>query len=48
MLDGHAIVIEGGGAPVHLRSGDAALLRPGCVGTGEVVETARKDVVIRL
>lgn len=48
ILEGHAIVTEDGGAPVHLRPGDAIILRPGFTGTWEVVDTTRKDFVIRL
>jgi uncharacterized cupin superfamily protein len=31
----------------HLRAGDRAVIRPGFKGTWEVVETTRKDYVIR-
>ncbi|WP_026619297.1 uncharacterized protein M728_000982 [Ensifer sp. WSM1721] len=49
LLSGHSIVIEDGGAgPVHLRAGDSMVLRPGFKGTWEVVETTRKEYVIRL
>jgi uncharacterized protein len=39
---------EDGGDPVNLRAGDSMVLRPGFKGTWEVVETTRKDYVIRL
>lgn len=45
---GHSIVTEDGGEPVHVRAGDSMVLRPGFQGTWEVVETTRKDYVIRL
>lgn len=48
ILEGHSIVTEDGGEPIHLKSGDRLILRPGFTGTWEVVETTRKDYVIRL
>jgi uncharacterized cupin superfamily protein len=48
ILDGYSIVTEEGGEPVHLRAGDRLVLRPGFKGTWEVIETTRKDYVIRL
>ena len=48
ILDGHSVVTEDGGEPVHLRSGDSYILRPGFNGTWEVIETTRKDYVIRV
>lgn len=39
---------EDGGAPIHLRAGDRLILRPGFTGTWEVIETTRKDYVIRV
>jgi uncharacterized cupin superfamily protein len=48
ILEGYSIVKEKGGEPVHLRAGDRMILRPGFSGTWEVVETTRKDYVIRL
>ena len=48
ILSGHSIVTEEGGDPVHLRPGDSMILRPGFKGTWEVVETTRKDYVIRV
>ncbi len=48
VLEGHSIVTEDGGEPVHLRAGDRMILRPGFSGTWEVVETTRKDYVIKL
>lgn len=48
ILSGHSIVTEDGGEAVHLRAGDRMILRPGFKGSWEVVETTRKDYVIRL
>jgi uncharacterized cupin superfamily protein len=48
ILEGYSIVTEEGGEPIHLRAGDRLILRPGFVGTWEVVETTVKDYVIRL
>lgn len=48
ILAGHSIVTAEGGEPMHLRAGDSMVLRPGFKGTWEVVETTRKDYVIRL
>ncbi|MDQ0454039.1 cupin domain-containing protein [Rhizobium paknamense] len=48
ILEGHSILTRDGGEPVHLRKGDRLILRPGFTGTWEVVETTRKDYVIRL
>lgn len=47
ILSGHSIVTEEDGEPVHLKAGDSMVLRPGFKGTWEVVETTRKDYVIR-
>lgn len=46
--DGHAIVTEDGGAPVHLRPGDATLRRPGFTRAWEGVETTRQGARRRL
>jgi uncharacterized cupin superfamily protein len=48
VLSGYSIVTEDGGDSVHLRAGDRMILRPGFKGTWEVVETTRKDYVIRV
>ncbi|MBB3591654.1 hypothetical protein FHX08_001998 [Rhizobium sp. BK529] len=48
ILSGHSIVTEDGGEPIHLKAGDRLILRPGFKGTWEVVETTRKDYVVRL
>lgn len=48
ILEGHSILTEEGGDPVQLLPGYSMIIRPGFVGTWEVVETTRKDYVIRL
>jgi uncharacterized protein len=48
ILEGHSVVTEDGCAPVHLKAGDRMILRPGFKGSWEVLETTRKDYVIRL
>jgi uncharacterized cupin superfamily protein len=47
ILEGHSVVTGEDGTTVHLRPGDALILRPGFRGTWEVLETTRKDFVIR-
>ncbi|OLP43214.1 cupin domain-containing protein [Rhizobium oryziradicis] len=48
ILEGHSILTEEGGQPVHLRAGDRMIIRPGFQGIWQVVETTRKDYVVRL
>lgn len=48
ILSGYSVVTEDGGEAMHLRAGDSMILRPGFKGTWEVLETTRKDYVIRL
>ena len=48
ILEGHSIVTSDDGETFHLKAGDRLILRPGFKGTWEVVETTRKDYVIRL
>jgi len=48
ILSGISILTEDKGAPVTLRKGDSFVLRPGFRGIWQVVETTRKDFVIRL
>jgi uncharacterized protein len=48
VLCGHSIVTQDGGEPMHLKAGDRMILKPGFKGTWEVVETTRKDYVIRV
>ena len=48
ILSGISIVTEDGGAPFRVAAGDSFILRPGFEGIWEVVETTRKEYVIRL
>lgn len=48
VLSGYSIVTSEAGEEFHLRAGDRMIFRPGFKGTWEVVETTRKDYVIRL
>lgn len=48
ILSGVSILTDASGTANTLKAGDAFILRPGFEGTWEVVETTRKDYVIRL
>lgn len=48
ILEGYSILTEDDGEPLHLKAGDRMVLRPGFKGSWEVIETTRKDYVIRL
>lgn len=48
VLSGISVITEDGKLPVRIESGDSFILRPGFKGTWEVIETTRKDYVIRL
>ncbi|MFV0515124.1 MAG: cupin domain-containing protein [Jhaorihella sp.] len=48
ILAGRSIITEDGGTPREVGPGDSFMLRPGFSGTWEVIETTRKDYVIRL
>lgn len=48
ILAGVSVLTEEGGAARTVKAGDAFILRPGFKGTWEVVETTRKEYVIRL
>lgn len=48
ILEGVSILTEDGGARTTVRAGDSFVIRPGFEGTWEVLETTRKDYVIRL
>ena len=48
ILEGVSVISEDGGAAVTVRAGDSFILRPGFKGSWEVLETTRKDYVIRL
>jgi len=42
------VIAEDGGKARTVRAGDSFVLRPGFKGTWEVLETTRKEYVIRL
>lgn len=48
ILSGVSVISEDGGAAVQIKAGDSFVLRPGFKGTWEVIETTRKDYVVRL
>jgi uncharacterized cupin superfamily protein len=48
ILSGVSVLTEDGGPPRRLEAGDAFVIRPGFTGVWEVVETTRKEYVIRL
>lgn len=48
ILSGRSVVTDENGAEIALGPGDSLILRPGFRGTWEVLETTRKDYVIRL
>jgi hypothetical protein len=48
ILEGRSIITSEDGTEYPLSAGDSFILRPGFKGTWEVLETTRKDYVIRL
>lgn len=48
ILSGVSVITEDGGAAVTVNSGDSFVLRPGFKGSWEVLETTRKEYVVRL
>lgn len=48
ILSGVSVIAEDGGETRTVRAGDSFVLRPGFKGSWEVVETTRKEYVIRL
>ncbi|RWM06290.1 MAG: cupin domain-containing protein [Mesorhizobium sp.] len=48
ILSGVSVIAEDGGEARTVRAGDSFVLRPGFKGTWEVLETTRKEYVIRL
>jgi hypothetical protein len=48
ILSGVSVIAEEGGEARTVRAGDSFVLRPGFRGTWEVLETTRKEYVIRL
>lgn len=48
LLSGVSIVTEDGGEARTVKAGDSFVIRPGFRGTWEVVETTRKEYVVRV
>lgn len=48
ILCGVSVIAEDGGEARTVKAGDSFVLRPGFTGTWEVLETTRKEYVIRL
>ncbi|MGL4490319.1 MAG: cupin domain-containing protein [Rhizobiaceae bacterium] len=48
ILSGISVLTEDGKEPRTVKAGDSFILRPGFKGTWEVIETTRKDYVIKL
>ncbi len=48
ILSGVSVLTEDGGEPRRLEAGCAFVIRPGFTGVWEVLETTRKEYVIRL
>jgi uncharacterized protein len=48
ILEGRSVITSGDGVQVEVKPGDGFILRPGFEGTWEVIETTRKEYVIRL
>jgi uncharacterized protein len=48
ILSGVSVIAEDGGTAVTVKAGDSFILRPGFTGSWEVIETTRKQYVIKL
>lgn len=48
ILSGVSIITEDGGDARTLKAGDSFIIRPGFKGTWDVIETTRKEYVIRV
>lgn len=48
ILEGRSVIASADGVSVDVGPGDGFILRPGFEGTWEVIETTRKEYVIRL
>jgi uncharacterized protein len=48
ILSGVSVIAEDGGEARTVRAGDSFVLRPGFKGTWEVVETTRKEYVVKV
>ena len=47
ILAGHSVIEGDDGTRLSVRAGDSFVIRPGFSGTWEVIETTRKDYVIK-
>lgn len=48
ILTGVSVITEDGGAARTVKAGDSFVLRPGFKGSWEVIETTRKEYVVRV
>lgn len=48
ILSGVSIITEDGGEAKRMTAGDSFILRPGFIGTWEVIETTRKEYVVQI
>ena len=48
ILSGISVISEDGGASIRVTAGDSFILKPGFKGSWEVIETTRKEYVIKL
>ena len=48
ILSGVSVISQDGGEARTVRAGDSFVLRPGFAGTWEVIETTRKEYVVRV
>lgn len=48
ILSGVSVITEDGGAARTVKAGDSFVIRPGFKGTWEVLQTTRKEYVVRL
>jgi uncharacterized cupin superfamily protein len=48
ILSGVSVITEDGGASLRVAAGDSFIIRPGFKGTWEVIETTRKEYVVRI
>ncbi len=48
ILEGRSVITGDDGTEYPLKAGDSFIIRPGFAGTWEVLETTRKEYVIRL
>lgn len=48
ILSGHSVITDADGVTHELKAGDSFILRPGFSGSWNVIETTRKEYVIRV